>query len=52
MYDSTFEGGMIALLNAPPATPVESAYEKHLREAWAAYDTQLDHLYRKEDDHG
>ncbi len=49
MYDSTFEGGLVQLLNKP-AIVAESAYERHLREAWATYDNELTRMYRGVDE--
>jgi len=51
MYETTFEGFMVARLNEP-VTSVETAYERHLREAWSAYDTELTQNYRKVADNG
>lgn len=50
MYDSTFEGGMVALLNT--VSPIETPYETYLREAWAPYDLELKREYGRKDDNG
>lgn len=51
MYETTFEGGLVACLNRP-VTPALTAYETHLNEAWAAYDAELTRNYPGVKDHG